>query len=657
MGFCQRCGEISKLHKCPRCCGRIVESATSGHSEASSRRDPWVSRYVDIGFKKPVESSVVKRMVTTDLTPTTHCFTCGIDLRNYQESLMNPRKFGPQQCNECYTQEYGKGRCEECHHLVLSTGGPFVQYKRKVWHKDCLKCRHCGIWIKDPLVDMVGLPCCDECFVKSGLHSSSLCSLSPRLSKSVADLTPSRTDSHSEKSPEPNAQPRLTPSPNFGRSHPVEKRVRAASESPTPDPVKMSKSKPEALYRFLKKTPNNTWSNNPPKPSHVTSTNQFTPSKPSGFATSNNNSRSSCVSPIKQYIPSKSQSIFNSSSTIRQNIPSRSSVCTTADRAHSSLSASKISISASSSQSLYLPRYSSEHEPVHASRVTALFDNKKPDAYPPASTSINVARTFSQSNFFNNHPDKSIPKSRVNHKKEASKLRCEVPTNSESFQRRTNNPQATVNTKRSVCYKCDDPIRNSWYSLPGGDTVHPECFICEGCNIEFEDGLYINFSGKFYHRKCIPSVKTSQNLDPTLNTTLPESHICRKCTKPIGESWLKLTDGSRYHLSCFTCALCYEEFEDGTFVTKDDAPYHLQCIQRPHCEACQEQINGPYVTRGSLTYHCGCFLCGICKKVIGAEMAFGETNHLVCCEDCLVSNLNSRTQGLRIRETATPLYN
>ncbi|ORX99111.1 hypothetical protein K493DRAFT_406349, partial [Basidiobolus meristosporus CBS 931.73] len=360
--------------------------------------------------------------------------------------------------------------------------------------------------------------------------------------------------------------------------------------------------KPEALYRFIKTTPSSLMSNSPSKSLSPSPAHQNFPHREAALSSTQ----------IGRFYRNQ----YTSSTSTRHSIPHK-----TPANEYSSSPAFKALHSASSPHSIFLPSQGPTQEQQVASKVTSLFDHKRPEAYPAASTSINIARTFAQSDFFKRHRANQTCKSTLDRSFDSSsKLKHQAPR---SDLKVDHNADSHSKSKHgALSSDSSDPIRNSWYSLPGGEAVHPECFVCEGCNLEFEDGLYINFSGKFYHRKCTPEVKSSASISNPSN-----AYRCSKCAKAIGESWLKLADGSRYHLSCFTCALCYEEFEDGAFVTKDGAPYHLQCVQRPLCEACQEQINGPYVTRGPLTYHCGCFLCGICKKVIGAEMPFSETNH------------------------------
>ncbi|ORX79619.1 hypothetical protein K493DRAFT_99908 [Basidiobolus meristosporus CBS 931.73] len=636
MGFCQRCGEISQRTKCPRCCGKIVESVASGYSDASTRKDPWVSRYVDIGFKKPHVGSNVKRMITTDLTPTTHCFTCGTDLREHLESLVNPRKYGPQQCNPCYLRENGKGHCEGCHQLVLSTGA-FVRYKDKVWHKNCLKCRHCGILIEDPLVDTTGLPCCQECFLKSDRQSDSRArslysvSASHRLTKDGASTNPVSAT----RSP--------TKPPTLGEQSPPKRQEKLTGDASHSGSSKASRPVPEALYRFVKTTPSipSTSATGLSTAKHPGPRNTSVFARKANSA-SNNTSRSSSISPsnspmlspgepTKRSTPSSPVPALASSITVAKNpnIPSDSPTRRNIPSNTSSRTTSSISSMAKS-------------EPDHTSKAATLFNPKKPEAYPPASTSINLAQTIAKSTFFNNPREKRTSKSPINPKSDPPSPQ----------------PNRASDMTKSCC-KCSEPIQSSWYSLPDGGTIHPGCFVCEACNIEFGEGSYTSFDGKFYHKQCIPDLRATPTpqLPKTKPTTpQPSSLSCSKCARGIGASWLTLSDGSKYHPSCFTCSLCYEEFEDGAFITKDGAPYHLHCIQRPQCEACHERIDGPYVTRGSLTYHCGCFLCSICKKVIGAEMPFGEINQSVCCEGCLLSDLSTKTRSLGIRESSTPLY-
>lgn len=71
-------------------------------------------------------------------------------------------------CRACFTTNGGsKGDCAECHRpvLILKSEGGFVENSGRVWHKRCFRCESCSRSIGDaPMVDLMGRPCCADCF-------------------------------------------------------------------------------------------------------------------------------------------------------------------------------------------------------------------------------------------------------------------------------------------------------------------------------------------------------------------------------------------------------------------------------------------------------------------------------------------------------------
>ncbi|KIP12578.1 hypothetical protein PHLGIDRAFT_98007, partial [Phlebiopsis gigantea 11061_1 CR5-6] len=71
-------------------------------------------------------------------------------------------------CKPCFTVNGGsKGNCPVCHRpvLILKSEGGFVETSGQVWHKKCFCCEGCGKNIGDqPMADLLGRPCCVECF-------------------------------------------------------------------------------------------------------------------------------------------------------------------------------------------------------------------------------------------------------------------------------------------------------------------------------------------------------------------------------------------------------------------------------------------------------------------------------------------------------------
>lgn len=71
-------------------------------------------------------------------------------------------------CRPCFVDNGGsKGDCPACRRpvLILKAEGGFVENSGRVWHKKCFLCDGCDKDIGDtPMVDLLGKPCCADCF-------------------------------------------------------------------------------------------------------------------------------------------------------------------------------------------------------------------------------------------------------------------------------------------------------------------------------------------------------------------------------------------------------------------------------------------------------------------------------------------------------------
>ncbi|KAJ2753586.1 hypothetical protein IWQ56_006596, partial [Coemansia nantahalensis] len=52
---------------------------------------------------------------------------------------------------------------------------------------------------------------------------------------------------------------------------------------------------------------------------------------------------------------------------------------------------------------------------------------------------------------------------------------------------------------------------------------------------------------------------------------------CARCTRPIEETWLRLSDGRQVHEECFTCQQCDGLIADGVYVVEGNQEFHPQC--------------------------------------------------------------------------------
>ncbi|KZT06837.1 uncharacterized protein LAESUDRAFT_725596 [Laetiporus sulphureus 93-53] len=71
-------------------------------------------------------------------------------------------------CRLCFVDNGGsKGGCASCGRtvLILKSEGGFIENTGRVWHKNCFRCEGCFKYIGDnPMVDLLGKPCCTDCF-------------------------------------------------------------------------------------------------------------------------------------------------------------------------------------------------------------------------------------------------------------------------------------------------------------------------------------------------------------------------------------------------------------------------------------------------------------------------------------------------------------
>ncbi|KAJ7103386.1 hypothetical protein B0H15DRAFT_812097 [Mycena belliarum] len=71
-------------------------------------------------------------------------------------------------CRSCFITNGGsRGTCASCSRpvLILKAEGGFIHAADKYWHKRCFDCAGCDRNIGDaPMVDLLGRPCCPDCF-------------------------------------------------------------------------------------------------------------------------------------------------------------------------------------------------------------------------------------------------------------------------------------------------------------------------------------------------------------------------------------------------------------------------------------------------------------------------------------------------------------
>ncbi|KAG8978022.1 hypothetical protein FRB90_008587, partial [Tulasnella sp. 427] len=112
-------------------------------------------------------------------------------------SLTNAREFF---CRPCFELNGGsRGLCQSCGREVLrlKAEGGFVENSGRVWHTKCFRCEGCGREIGTrPMVDVLGRPCCDDCFddcLKRGKGGSARSSRNPSPASKAVGMTNNST--------------------------------------------------------------------------------------------------------------------------------------------------------------------------------------------------------------------------------------------------------------------------------------------------------------------------------------------------------------------------------------------------------------------------------------------------------------------------------
>ncbi|KAJ1968308.1 hypothetical protein H4R35_006466 [Dimargaris xerosporica] len=90
------------------------------------------------------------------------------------------------------------------------------------------------------------------------------------------------------------------------------------------------------------------------------------------------------------------------------------------------------------------------------------------------------------------------------------------------------------------CDRCRGVLDGPRFQLTNGKRYHPGCFICSGCSQLFEEGTYVCYEGKEYHRECVPKVNVLR---------------CGKCRSLINGIFVRHNSQS-FHPHCFTCHGC-----------------------------------------------------------------------------------------------------
>ena len=86
---------------------------------------------------------------------------------------------------------------------------------------------------------------------------------------------------------------------------------------------------------------------------------------------------------------------------------------------------------------------------------------------------------------------------------------------------------------------------------------HSKCFVCAGCSLPFDDGMFVAKEGKPYHKACAAKAFGA---------------TCAGCGELIDGKHV-VVDGQKYHKTCFVCTNCKCTLEKGYANGPDGKPY------------------------------------------------------------------------------------
>ncbi|XP_070557780.1 leupaxin-like [Ptychodera flava] len=121
------------------------------------------------------------------------------------------------------------------------------------------------------------------------------------------------------------------------------------------------------------------------------------------------------------------------------------------------------------------------------------------------------------------------------------------------------------------CKDCGEPVIGATVSALN-EKWHRECFVCEKCKKQFEDGIFSVKDGKPYCRKDYEKEFLGGKKKPKK---------CKSCGKKIKTKWVEAM-GQPWHCECFVCEECGEQLfgeNEGSFNRMDNKPFCDRCIK------------------------------------------------------------------------------
>lgn len=180
-----------------------------------------------------------------------------------------------------------------------------------------------------------------------------------------------------------------------------------------------------------------------------------------------------------------------------------------------------------------------------------------------------------------------------------------------------------LTARQGVCAACTQPIRGP-YATAMGRCWHPEHFVCSSCQKQLQNTMFVFEEESIFCEKCyekkfaktchscrrpiVGSCITAQDLSwheehfrcSRCNADLTQGEgfsmeanqllcgdcygetygaTCGGCGQKIGgdQLWVEALD-KQWHSQCFTCTICRNPLEGGTFLAKLGRPYCKSCV-------------------------------------------------------------------------------
>lgn len=187
------------------------------------------------------------------------------------------------------------------------------------------------------------------------------------------------------------------------------------------------------------------------------------------------------------------------------------------------------------------------------------------------------------------------------------------------------------------CYACGYEISGQYITALGRN-YHPDCFVCQKCQIPIRSEKFVVEHGQPYHGEC---------LSEALNLR------CASCGELILGNYTEAM-AKVWHPEHFVCTHCKSQFQDRKFIEKDGKPYCDQCNSElflPRCSICQKPMSGKYLVNEWDDQFCAIHeyqfeKCSSCGRLVSPALTNGGVRYpdgrATCniCRKTAVDDLN-----------------